>query len=63
MVLYGIVVKTEALGSTDGFAISLPTLFGIVPETKYPVFSVICIISALCALAVNFYLKTTYGKF
>jgi ABC-type branched-subunit amino acid transport system permease subunit len=62
MVLYGIIVKTEALGSTDGFAISLPTLFGHSPEDKYPLFVVICIIAAACAIGVNFYLKSTYGK-
>ncbi len=36
MVLYGIIVKTESLGSTDGFAISVPTVLVLAPETKYP---------------------------
>jgi ABC-type branched-subunit amino acid transport system permease subunit len=62
MVLYGIIVKTEALGSTDGFAISLPTFFGSAPDSKVPLFMVICAFSAACALAVNYYLGTTYGK-
>jgi branched-chain amino acid transport system permease protein len=62
MVLYGIIVKTESLGSTDGFAISLPTIFGIAPETKYPLFVIITMIAMISALAVNFYLKTTVGR-
>ena len=62
MVLYGIIVKTESLGSTDGFAISLPTIFGVAPETKYPLFVVITAIAMVSALLVNFYLKTTVGR-
>ena len=62
MVLYGIVVKTESLGSTDGFAISLPTIFGFAPETKYPLFVIITCIGVVAALLVNYYLKTTVGR-
>ena len=62
MVLYGIVVKTESLGSTDGFAISLPTIFGIAPDTKYPLFVIITLIGMIAALTINFYLKSTVGR-
>ena len=62
MVLFGIVVKTESLGSTDGFAISASTIFGLSPETKYPLFVIITLVGLSAALAVNFYLKTTFGK-
>ena len=62
MVLYGIVVKTESLGSTDGFAISLPTIFGIAPDTKYPLFVIITLIGMVAALTINFYLKSTVGR-
>ncbi|MDA1151523.1 MAG: branched-chain amino acid ABC transporter permease [Proteobacteria bacterium] len=62
MVLYGIIVKTESLGSTDGFAISLPTIFGVAPETKYPLFVVITSVAIVSALLINFYLKTTIGR-
>ena len=31
MILYGLLVKTEALGSTDGFNILPSTLFGMRP--------------------------------
>lgn len=62
MVLYGIVVKTESLGSTDGFAISLPTIFGMSPETKYPLFVIITLVGVIAALGVNYYLKSTVGR-
>ena len=62
MVLYGIVVKTELLGSTDGFVISIPTIFGVIPETRHPLFVVIILIAMCSAILVNFYLKTTVGK-
>jgi branched-chain amino acid transport system permease protein len=62
MVLFGIVVKTESLGSTDGFAISASTIFGLSPETKYPLFVIITLVGLTAALAVNFYLKTTFGQ-
>jgi ABC-type branched-subunit amino acid transport system permease subunit len=62
MVLFGIVVKTEALGSTDGFAISMSTIFGMSPETKYPLFVIITLVGIGAALTVNYYLKSTYGR-
>ena len=62
MVLFGIVVKTEALGSTDGFAISMSTIFGTSPETKYPLFVIITLVGIGAALTVNYYLKSTYGR-
>jgi branched-chain amino acid transport system permease protein len=62
MVLFGIVVKTEALGSTDGFAISMSTILGFSPETKYPLFVIITLVGLVAAILVNFYLKTTYGR-
>ncbi|MGH6715482.1 MAG: branched-chain amino acid ABC transporter permease [Bradyrhizobium sp.] len=32
MILYGVLVKTESLGSTDGFAVSPPTFLGFKPS-------------------------------
>ena len=49
MVLFGIVVKTESLGSTDGFAISMSTIFGLAPETKYPLFVIITRLRHSCS--------------
>jgi branched-chain amino acid transport system permease protein len=62
MVLYGIIVKTELLGSTDGFAVSAPTFVGFAPEGKYPLFVLICGICAFAGVAVNTYLNTTLGR-
>ena len=41
MILYGLLVKSEALGTTDGFNIRLPTVFGVRPveaSVRYVVF-------------------------
>ena len=32
MILYGVLVKTESLGSTDGFSVGTPTFFGLAPH-------------------------------
>jgi ABC-type branched-subunit amino acid transport system permease subunit len=32
MILYGVLVKTESLGSTDGFSVVTPTFFGYAPH-------------------------------
>ena len=34
MILYGVLVKTESLGSTDGFSVIVPTFFGYAPHQK-----------------------------
>lgn len=62
MVLYGILVKTEALGSTDGFAVSIPTFLGFAPEGKYALFVLICAFGAISAVAVQYYLNSTLGR-
>ena len=62
MVLYGILVKTEALGSTDGFAVSIPSFFGFVPEGKYALFVLICAFGAISAVGVQYYLNSTLGR-
>ncbi len=62
MVLYGILVKTEALGSTDGFAVSASTFLGAAPEGKYPLFVLICVFGWLAAVLVHGYLQSTLGR-
>jgi len=32
MILYGVLVKTESLGSTDGFSVTVPRFFGFAPH-------------------------------
>lgn len=61
MVLYGILVKAEALGSTDGFSVTPPTIFGMGFEDKYPLFISVVVICFIAAVLVQFYLKSALG--
>jgi branched-chain amino acid transport system permease protein len=64
MILYGVLVKSEQLGSTDGFAIPVPTFAGFKPgdasgQTVLFVYTAICVLAA-CYL-VHRYLASTAG--
>jgi branched-chain amino acid transport system permease protein len=65
MILYGLLVKTEALGSTDGFNVPPSTLFGIRPAddwVRYMVLAVAAVVAVVAALLVNRYLRTPLGR-
>ena len=65
MILYGLLVKNEALGSTDGFNILPSTVFGIRPgenSVRYIVLVVGCGVAFLATLLVDRYLKTPLGQ-
>jgi branched-chain amino acid transport system permease protein len=65
MILYGLLVKNEALGSTDGFNILPSTLFGVRPGpewVRYAVMACAAVIAFLAALAVHRYLATPLGR-
>lgn len=66
MVLFGILVKTEALGSTDGFSVMQPTLFGIGTDdagTKLTaLFLGVCAVGWLVAVLVHRYLGSVLGS-
>jgi len=65
MILYGLLVKNEALGSTDGFNILPSTLFGVRPGpewVRYAVLASAAVVSLLLALVVNRYLATPLGR-
>jgi ABC-type branched-subunit amino acid transport system permease subunit len=65
MILYGLLVKTEALGSTDGFNILPSTLFGIRPGpewVRYAVMASAAVVSFALALVVHRYLHTPLGR-
>ena len=65
MILYGLLVKSETLGSTDGFNIAPSTLFGIRPAPEWVRYSVLVAAAAMasiCALAVYRYLHTPMGR-
>jgi branched-chain amino acid transport system permease protein len=66
MILYGLLVKTSALGSSDGFNVSAKTLFGVtVAGTEYgrhATFIVTVVVAFLCALGMRAYLRSHTGR-
>ena len=65
MILYGLLVKTEALGSSDGFNVLPSTLFGWRPAdawVRYSVLAVAAGVAFIAALAVHRYLGTPLGR-
>jgi ABC-type branched-subunit amino acid transport system permease subunit len=65
MILYGILVNTEALGSTDGINLLPPTYLGYAPSGAAQVLSVYLLTVALGLLVaslVHIYLRSTIGQ-
>lgn len=66
MILYGLLVKTSSLGSTDGFNVSVKTLFGVhiagTAYGRYLIFALTVVISWICAVAMHHYLKSHRGR-
>lgn len=65
MILYGLLVKNEALGSTDGFNILPATLFGVRPgpdRVRYAVMAAAAPIACLAAGALQRFLETPLGR-
>jgi ABC-type branched-subunit amino acid transport system permease subunit len=65
MILYGLLVKNEALGSTDGFNILPSTLFHVRPSAawvRYVVLAAAAVVSVGLALVVHRYLQTPLGR-
>ena len=65
MILYGLLVKTEALGSSDGFNLLPSTLFGVRPAdawVRYMVLAVAAVVAFVAALLVHRYLRTPLGR-
>jgi len=64
MILYGLLVKAEILGSTDGFNVPPSTFLGFAPEgetLKITIFVLTCVIIYLVAVVLHRYLSSTYG--
>lgn len=64
MILYGLLVKTESLGSSDGFNVAPFTLFGARPgaeEVRYVMLAVTAIVCAVAALGLHRFLGTPLG--
>ncbi len=65
MILYGLLVRNEALGSTDGFNILPSSLFGIRPSEHWLRYAVLVAgwsVSVVAALLVQRYLGTPLGR-
>ena len=64
MVLYGVLVKTEALGGSDGFNMGRATLFGQpLPDahTGYVLYAVTVVVAGVLALLARVYFDSTRG--
>lgn len=64
MVLYGVLVKTTALGGSDGFNLSRPTFFGIEVEAERANFAMYLLaiaVTGLLAMAARVYFGSTRG--
>jgi branched-chain amino acid transport system permease protein len=64
MILYGLLVKAEILGSTDGFNVPHSTFLGFAPEgetLKITIFVLTSVIVYLVAVVLHRYLSSTYG--
>lgn len=65
MILYGLLVKNEALGSTDGFNILPSTLFGLRPDPQWVRYAVAVSaagVAMAAGLLVHRYLRTPLGR-
>ena len=64
MILYGVLVKTESLGSTDGFSVIVPTFFGYAPHRTALLVALYWLVLAVCAIAallVDAYFRSVAG--
>ena len=64
MILYGVLVKTESLGSTDGFSIATPTFLGFAPHGKVlglTLYWLTLAVDAIAALLVGLYFRSVAG--
>jgi ABC-type branched-subunit amino acid transport system permease subunit len=63
MILYGLLVKTPALGSTDGFNVAPRSVAGIATRgAQLPVFALAAVTSAAASLALHRYLRSNLGR-
>ena len=65
MILYGILVKTEALGSTDGFNVVTPTFLGATlegPAQRMGMYVWVTVLCGISAYGVHRYLSSTMGQ-
>lgn len=64
MVLYGVLVKTEALGGSDGFNVSRPTFFGIEVDTErsnHALYTLAVVVVGVAAVLARIYFDSVRG--
>ncbi|MEO5863018.1 MAG: branched-chain amino acid ABC transporter permease [Burkholderiales bacterium] len=64
MILYGVIVKSAGLGSTDGFTLTSPTFFGMAlgESSRYALFIIACVITLVSVWGLQRYLHTPLGS-
>lgn len=65
MILYGLLVKSQALGSTDGFNVAPPTLAGSAisgHDGRFFLFALACLVAFAAALTLHRYFNTSLGR-
>lgn len=66
MIFYGVLVKSESLGSTDGFNVVRTSYLGYVPASSQELHRILYVLTAVIAwlgcLFVNRYLSSTMGR-
>ncbi len=65
MILYGLLVKTSELGSTDGFGLSVKTFAGIALGqhwVRYTIYAFAAVLAAVCAFAMQRYFNSHLGR-
>jgi ABC-type branched-subunit amino acid transport system permease subunit len=64
MILYGVLVKAESLGSTDGFSVASPTFLGYAPHQEKLLIALYWLVLAVCAIAaflIDAYFRSVSG--
>lgn len=64
MILYGVLVKTKSLGSTDGFSVHAPTFLGYAPHQQALLRALYWLVLGACAIAailIDGYFRTLAG--
>jgi len=65
MILYGVLVKTESLGSTDGFSVATPTFLGYAPHgvaLGLALYWLTLAVGAISALLIGAYFRSVAGS-
>jgi len=65
MILYGVLVKTESLGSTDGFTVATPTFLGFAPHGDKLGLSLYWLtlgVDAVAAVLIGLYFRSVAGS-